>query len=394
MKKCVIWGIGSMAKIAQEIAYYNNWEISSYCDKRYKENNTFGEFNVISPKELEELCNQGKIDTVLIGVIKQEFVNEIKAYISSFINVGGVEIFTLRELRDIYETEYLVKKREEMTYNWEIDFENQICPWVNQIYTEVDGCVREAICDDGVYHKDYMDNIQNNSFTALDSDCLEIAEWLSDGDTVIDFGCCNFSKYGNVISETKKINLIMADGLAPFWNEANEKYYAEEIRGRKIKFALFEFAANFFEKNYADAIMISNALDHGIDPFKSILECLYIIKTGGKLYLKHRRAEALFECYTGLHKWNIDYDENDNLIIWNEKNAINVTEEIKEIADVCVRHTDDIISRLDSRVIVEITKKKDFDFEKFFDWKKESKMLAGLLEEIMCMMAKKRSYLD
>ena len=344
-------------------------------------------------KEIKSIFGEDEIISLKEANIDIEVDNEIKAYISSFIN-AGVEIFTLRELRDIYEKEYLVKKREEMTYNWEINYENQIRPWVNQIYTEVDGCVREAICDDGVYHKDYMDNIQNNSFTALDSDCREIAKWLKDGDTVIDFGCCNFSKYGNVISETKKINLIMADGLAPFWNEANERYYAEEIRGRKIKFALFEFAANFFEKNYADAIMISNALDHGIDPFKSILECLYIIKVGGKLYLKHRRAEALFECYTGLHKWNIDYDEKDNLIIWNEENAINVTEEIKEIADVLVRHTGDSISRLDSRVIVEITKKKDFNFEEFFDWKKESKMLAGLLEEIMCMMAKKRSYLD
>ena len=305
-----------------------------------------------------------------------------------------VEVYTLRELRDIYEKEYLMKKRKEITYKWSIDFEKQICPWVKQIYAEVDGCVREAICDEGLYHEDYLANIGNDSFVALDQDCLEIAEWLKDGDTVIDFGCCNFSKYGNMISKTKKVNLVMADGLAPFWNEANNRYYADKIKGRRIKFALFEFAANYFEKNFADAIMISNALDHGIDPFKSILQCLYIIKVGGKLYLKHRRAEALFERYSGLHKWNIDYDGMDNLIIWNEENAINVTEEIKEMADVLVRHTDDSIPRLDSKVIVEITKKKDFAFEDFFDWKKESKMLASLLEEIMCMMAENRSYID
>lgn len=393
MKKCVIWGIGNMGKTALEMAQYNNWEIYAYCDKRHEEIKQFEEFPVISPNELENLCNQEKLDIILIGVIKQKFVNEIKVYISSFIN-EGMEIFTLRELRDIYEKEYLAKKREEIICKWEIDFEKQIRPWVNQIYTEVDGCVREGICDDGLYHKNYLENIENNSFTALDQDCIGIAEWLKDGDTVIDFGCCNFSKYGNRVSETKKINLIMADALAPFWNEANERYYAEKIKGRKIKFALFEFAANYFEKNYADAIMISNALDHGIDPFKSILECLYIVKVGGKIYLNHRRAEALFECYTGLHKWNIDYDKNNNLVIWNEENAINVTEEIKEIADVLVRHTDDSISRLDSKVIVEITKKKDFNFKDFFDWKKESKMLAELIEKMMCMMAKNRAYLD
>lgn len=41
-----------------------------------------------------------------------------------------------------------------------------------------------------------------------------------------------------------------------------------------FKFSLFELIATFYKKEGADGIMINNALDHCIDPFKAIVECL------------------------------------------------------------------------------------------------------------------------
>lgn len=118
--------------------------------------------------------------------------------------------------------------------------------------------------------------------------------------------------------------------------------------------------------------MINNALDHCIDPFRSIVECLYILKKGGYICTLHRRAEAIYEKYTGLHRWNVDYDSKDHLIIWNEDNAIDVTKALEEVSDIVLTHSDEKITPREKQWIkVEIKKKQCFQLEQFLDLKKE-----------------------
>ena len=120
--------------------------------------------------------------------------------------------------------------------------------------------------------------------------------------------------------------------------------------------------ACFYEENYADAIIINNALDHGIDPYKSIVECLAVLKKGKTMQLRHWKCEAIWACFDGLHKWNIDYDENNNFIIWNEKNIVNVSEKLAEYADIIVTHEEDMINEGKEYIIVKITKKKELQW--------------------------------
>jgi ubiquinone/menaquinone biosynthesis C-methylase UbiE len=108
-----------------------------------------------------------------------------------------------------------------------------------------------------------------------------IEEQLTGSEKILDIGCGLISMYGNYVGE-KKINLIAIDPLAHFYNIINERYQGELFSEEKrSSFGMFEFMADFYEENYADYIIINNALDHCIDPFKSIIECLHVLKCGG-----------------------------------------------------------------------------------------------------------------
>lgn len=101
------------------------------------------------------------------------------------------------------------------------------------------------------------------------------------------------------------------------------------------------------------------------------------------LHLNHRRAEALFVKYSGLHKWNIDYDKYDNFIVWNDKNAINVSQSLGDIVKIKVCHTDDYEKRKNQNIIVDITKIREFELSQFIDIKEERKLLAAFLGRLM-----------
>ena len=155
---------------------------------------------------------------------------------------------------------------------------------------------------------------------------------------------------------------------------------------------MFEFIANFYDENFCDGILINNALDHCIDPYKSIIECLYVLKEGGTMRMRHHRAEAVYGSYCGLHKWNLDYNSNDEFIIWNQANAVNISNCFKKIADIKIVHSDDNSQRDDQFIAVDITKKKSFDLEDFFDLKKERRQLAFLVECLMNWIAEHNYY--
>ena len=100
------------------------------------------------------------------------------------------------------------------------------------------------------------------------------------------------------------------------------------------------------------------------------------------MFLFHRRAEAVNDGYSGLHKWNLDYSDND-FLIWNNENSVNISQQLKSILQVDVIHSDSTMSREDQIVIVEITKVRDFQLNEFIDISKERNRLAAVIEKIM-----------
>ena len=201
----------------------------------------------------------------------------------------------------------------------------------------------------------------------------------------MDMGCGSTPKYGEEISGGGRVNVVLVDPLAFFYNRINEIYGYGKDKNRQCNFGLFEFISSFYNENYCDVILINNALDHCIDPFKSIIECLYVLKMNGVMRLVHRRAEGVFEKYSGFHKWNLDYNEENEFIIWNENCAVNISEQLFKIAEVKIQHSGECTLRRDSYLTVEITKKKDFELSQFKDLHQEAiylaKMCSGLMQK-------------
>lgn len=97
----------------------------------------------------------------------------------------------------------------------------------------------------------------------------------------------------------------------------------------------------------------------------------------------HRRAEAVYEKYTGLHRWNMDYNSMDHFIIWNQEHSIDVTKALEEIADVMISHSEESVPREKQTVMVTFKKKRKFNLDRFIDMPNERWHLAGLLEQLM-----------
>lgn len=118
-----------------------------------------------------------------------------------------------------------------------------------------------------------------------------------------------------------------------------------------------------------------------------MIECLYILKVNGKMWLRHRRSEGSFEAYEGLHKWNLDYNHQGELIFWNQKNAVNMSKSLQEIADVKVLPAKEDAPRIEQVFFCEITKKRGFDLDEFLDMVEERWSLVTMVNNLMTLIA-------
>jgi SAM-dependent methyltransferase len=158
-----------------------------------------------------------------------------------------------------------------------------------------------------------------------------------------------------------------------------------------VRFGLFEFVDSFLDEEYADLIIINNALDHCIDPYRSIIKCFKVLKVGGVLRLCHRRAEAVYEGWMGLHKWNVDYNDSDEFILWNKDNCINISQKLKDFANVRVVHSDYETDAWETFITVEIEKRDEACIDEF-EYEQDAKELGFLLDLLMKKYAD--SYLE
>lgn len=381
ISRCVIWGTGLAGqKMAKDISKMG-YEIVAYCSStKGSQGKKLDNLLVISPENLQQLCFQNKVDCILIAVRKKEFIQQIKERIQRDFP-ENIRVLDQANTIDRMENEFLVRTRENLSYQWNVDFEAQSKIWIENFMTEVEYWVKSVAYPKGKDHEIYPKRLINDQFASLDKTCDELLKTLKTGSTVMDIGCGLVSKYGKRLPNGEELNLITVDPLAAFYNVINQHYAKQKYT--KCDFGMFEFAADFFKENLCDAIMINNALDHCIDPYKSVVECLYVLKPGGIMHLNHHRAEAVYEDYQGLHKWNIDYNDTNDFIIWNQTNSVNVTEKIREYADVSVIHTADFSARAEQDIIIDIVKRSNFPLSNFFDMEQERYLLGSVISGLM-----------
>lgn len=75
---------------------------------------------------------------------------------------------------------------------------------------------------------------------------------------------------------------------------------------------------DMFEPNTFEIAFARNALDHSFDPARVIANMVHLVRVGRFVLLRHRRREAEFESYRGLHQWNFDTADGE-FVIWRPR---------------------------------------------------------------------------
>ena len=235
-------------------------------------------------------------------------------------------------------------------------------------------------------HDRYQQLIDNVNF----EDEFLNTDFLHTGAKVVDVGSGIVSRYGNKW-KNGTVELIAVDPLAFWYNEFNHKYN-EHFLKKDIKFGLFEELAYTFENKSIDLIIISNALDHCIDPYLCILQSMKILKIGGKLYIKSLRRESCNEKCLGLHQWNIDINKKDDFVIWNADAFVNVTKAMRGICDFTISKYDADERGLSGNwgfITIEMEKKKEM-----FDIEEKNNELTSICREVFGRIVNNGQYKD
>lgn len=332
---------------------------------------------VFTREELDKIMKRSDGTGIIIGseTYACELFDEIQMYYGN-----NVEVIEADEIQRRYWKELVLPQKRQIQEKYDIEYNAQTAAWADSIMDEVGYWIKSNAVVNGSNHKNYLARYhrQNGEF-----ECGHLHKKLRCGDIVLDVGCGICTPYGNKVADGM-LNLTAVDPLAYFYNQINKKNVESE-KGQ-VRFGLLEFLSAFYRKNSADVILVDNAMDHCIDPFKSILECLTVIKAGGVLAMRHRRCEAVYEGYTGLHKWNIDVNDENEFIIWNKENLLNVSRNISDFAEVKVV-LGESSKRKDEFIEIEIEKKSDFDIEFFYNREKENQRMGRVIQVIMMQLS-------
>lgn len=382
-KRFGIWGAGDCGRgignILQELGY----ELKAYFDGNSKKwGEQIGDVSVFAPKELCKMANQG-IDVIIIGVDNQAAEDEIFQTIGRIMGESykNITLWNCKTARNFFYKEYMIVMKEKMVYQWNVDFLSHSADWLNNIDSEVR--YWQGVCTgEGGAHDNYLVRARNKDFTAIDTSIQMIENDLVAGDVVVDLGCGLITMYG-ACAKNGRLRMISMDPLAPFYNRMNHIYLPEEANDAKAcKFGMFEFVDSFLPEEYANCVIINNALDHCIDPYRSIVKCMNVLRVGGILHLSHRRAEAVYEGWQGLHKWNVDYNSENELILWNKTNAVNISKALADVAQITLSHSGEEVNADETFVIADI-KKICHTEEKTSDYKRDRDELAYLFDALM-----------
>lgn len=337
---------------------------------------------IFDKAQVLELCAKYKDNLYfIISPIHSDVVSEIAEIINTEFNGRIID-------KDVLQNDMMERKHRENRGSmgkYDADFVQQAVQWTRELESEVNFWVNWAAKENGRYHEDYLTNIRNCDVApAKGCHGENIFHYLKDGGTLLDIGCGVVSRYGARLPDGGRVHAVAVDPLAYAYNRINARYALGNAK--TVAFGMFEFMAVFFQKDYADVILIENALDHCIDPLKSLIECLQVLKTGGLLRLYHHRAEAVYEGCLGLHKWNIDYNDDNEFIIWNENNYVNVNKFFGDHIVIKV-FVEGSVQRSSQYITVEIVKKETYDYRNYISLSDENEQLGKCISSMMEYMA-------
>lgn len=186
---------------------------------------------------------------------------------------------------------------------------------------------------------------------------------------------------------------IPMDPLVYYYNFLYKKWkFANDLRQDTV-FGMFEYMSLFVEGK-VDYVIIDNAIDHCIDPFKAVIETLKVLKTGGVLSIFTYENESVNARESGLHNWNLSLNQNDELLIWNIDNFVNVTKYLSDYVEFEILEDETWFHPAvgEHRTFaVNMRKKREIPAE-FYD--NNLCNLADVISSLMKLMASDRFYKD
>lgn len=337
---------------------------------------------IFNKSQVIELCQkyQNKV-YFIVSPINANVVSEITEIIKTEFKGRIID-------KDMLQNDMMSRKHEENANGigeYHVDFAQQSAQWIEELVSEVKYWVSRVAKESGTYHEEYITNINNSDVKPAKGYHGEnIFNYLKQDAILMDIGCGAVSRYGSLLPDGGRVNLIAVDSLAHAYKRINH-YYAP-VNKKSVMFGMFEFMAVFFQKDFADVMLIENALDHCVDPLKSVIECLQVLKPGGLLRLYHHRAEAIWEGCLGLHKWNIDYNDNKEFIVWNENNYININKFFGDAVEIKV-FAEGGEQRTNQYITVELVKKETYDYLNYINLAEENVQLGKCVNSMMAYMA-------
>jgi SAM-dependent methyltransferase len=152
----------------------------------------------------------------------------------------------------------------------------------------------------------------------------------SETQKVLDVGAGPASFFGYRL-DGRPIELSACDPLAPQYAEMAARNGVSWPVPTMSGFA--EDLSAFYPCNSFDMVVCRNALDHSFDPVRGIEEMLLVLKTGGRINLRHYVNEAEEGNYVGFHQWNFDVVDG-RPVIWNPGGRIDLIERFGNYADI------------------------------------------------------------
>ncbi len=381
-RKCIVWGAGKYGKrFVNMLTEETGYKIIFYCDaNKDLVGKHVEQYEIVDVESAIEACRKDKEIWIVIAIFNYNSIEAVKKIINSTFP-ESTKIQIGHDIQDLFENRILNNYYRDMKFQWNIDLEGSFLKWLDSIMLEVEFWVKKVASIYGERHE-YNTKCRNQNLFEYPN----LTGQLRGNEIVLDIGCGLMSKYGSRLKDGNAIQLIPIDALAHFYNQINSRIKDGLKENYICRFGLFEFMANLAEESYGDYIIIENALDHCIDPWRSLIQCLYILKKDGKMFLKHRRAEAVYEGWNGLHQWNIDCI-NRELIIWNRDNAVNVTKMLSKVAEIHIEWDESIPIREHQNITAEIIKSADFELSDFIDTKKDAIILTKCIGRLMERLA-------
>ena len=384
MKKCIVYGAGRHAAYLVDILRKDKFTVFALCDSDSKKVGTqYLDLDIISKDEAIKLCRDDDAIRVVIGVNSHEARREILGIINSEFPDKTQAITDIEDIRDRVERTELEQFYNKMVFRWKVDLLEAFRIWLSNLDSEINFWLEYGL-DRNAESAPFLKQSRRTNRRELLFEEPDLAGVVKDGDVVMDIGCALMTGFGEKIPDGF-INLIPVDPLAYYYNLMNARDELAIERTYYCYFGMFELISNLFGENYAKCMYISNSMDHSFDPYRGLIKCLYTVKVNGIIKLRHRKAEAVHENWSGLHKWNFDCIKGD-FIIWNKENAINISEELKEIAEIKV-YCSDSTKRSDQYVTVLMKKKKRFELSDFIDIEEENNLIGQIVSMLFERMA-------